>query len=509
MDNMGKDKNILKIRANLIKYIDVDEIEELPKVKVKNVEEFLEAHRVLGKHVICRYKDNLEDIFFFVDNGVIFYIPSDGFKTLEDLIEAKSLGLSAEEYYEYLEFGDINEYKKYKSSGFKSIEEYKKAKDLGFIGGLEELVKEGIAQRLDDKYIIEYLYYGILENREFSNDAELYYFAIEKGFSDFDELKNALKAGFGDANEYKDALNRGFKDAYEYNDALSKGFRDADEYKIAKAIGVNSKKELEEYMELKRICENFGLETFEEGYLLKVLMDLKIDEEITLKELYNKLKEKERLMKIKKDVLNKLANLSSPSWYSTRFTTVDDLEEYLVDSEIVSYLGEYIKEEKIFRRIYPPKPSRRIVIIDAISVLNNMHNLSPNSIENLIKKIKNAGFKNIITVMDTVTYYKIKGKDICRFLANECNIKVSKSKDEAYKLIIEYIKNFGALVISNASFKDYIIKDSKLFYKDIKEYIIPFIVENGEINLDIELLRKLYTEVVTKRIEKIKSNVVS
>ena len=54
-------------------------------------------------------------------------------------------------------------------------------------------------------------------------------------------------------------------------------------------------------------------------------------------------------MKIKKDMLNKLANISSPSWYSTRFTTVDDLEEYLENSEVVSYLGEYLKEEKIFR----------------------------------------------------------------------------------------------------------------------------------------------------------------
>ncbi|MEO2117679.1 MAG: hypothetical protein ABGW92_04650 [Methanocaldococcus sp.] len=507
---MDKKLNILKIRSNLIKYVDVDTVEDLPRIKVKSIEEFLESIRVLGKQVICRYADNIEQIFFFVDNGVIFYIPSEGFKTISDMVEAKSLGLKAEEYYEYLELGDINEYKRYKSSGFKSIEEYKKAKELGFIGGLEKLVKEGIARKIDDnKYCIEYLYYGILEEQVFSNDAELYNFAIEQGFNSFDELVEALKAGFGDANEYRDALKRGFKDAYEYNDALSKGFMNAEEYRIAKAIGVNSKKELEEYMELKRICENFGLETFEEGYLIKILMSMDLDEEITLRDLYNKLKEKERLMKIKKDMLNKLTNLSSPSWYSTRFTTIDDLEEYLVDSEIVSYLGEYIKEEKIFRRIYPPKPSRRIVIIDAISILNDVCNLSPNSIESLIKKIKSAGFKNIIVVLDRATYYKIKGKDVCRFLANECDIKINESEEEAYKLIIEYIKNFGALVISNTSFKDYIIKDSKLSYRDIKEYIIPFTVENGEINLDIELLRKLYTEVVTKRIEKIKSDVVS
>ncbi|XRO74677.1 NYN domain-containing protein [Methanocaldococcus sp. 28A] len=506
---MDKKLNILKIKANLIKYVDVDEIENLPKVKVKSVEEFLEAHRVLGKNVIYRYEDNLEQIFFFVDNGVIFYIPTHGFKSLSDFIEAKSLGLSAEEYYEYLEFGNLDEYKKYKTSGFRNIEDYKKAKELGFINGLKKLVEENIAKKVDDKYIIEYLNYGILEEQTFSNDAELYYFALEKGFKNFDELVKALKAGFGDINEYQDALKRGFKDAYEYNDALSKGFNDAEEYKIAKAVGVLSKKELEEYKELKRICENFGLETFEEGYLLKILMDMNIDETINLKDLYNKLKEKEKLMKIKKDMLNKIVNNSVPLWYSTRFITIDDLEEYLENSEIVSFLGEYIKEEKIFRRIYPPKPSRRIVIIDALSVLGNIHNLSSKSIENLIKKIKNAGFKYIIVVIDMETYYKIKGKDIWNYLVNECNIKRVKSKDEAYDFIIDYIKNFGALVISNTSFKDYIMKNPKYPpYKEIKDYIIPFTIEDGEINIDIELLRKLYTEMSLKRLEKIKETVI-
>ncbi|AIJ04894.1 hypothetical protein JH146_0043 [Methanocaldococcus bathoardescens] len=506
---MDKKLNILKIKADLIKYVDVEEIENLPKVKVKSVEEFLEAHRVLGKHVIYRYKDNFEQIFFFVDNGVIFYIPTNGFKSLSDLIDAKSLGLSAEEYYEYLEFENIDEYKKYKSSGFRNIEEYKKAKELGFIGGLQELVKEGIARKIDDKYCIEYLFYGILEEQLFLNDAELYNFALEKGFSNFDELVDALRLGFGDIKEYQDALKRGFKDAYEYNDALSRGFNDAEEYRIAKAIGVSSEKEFKEYRELKRICENFELETFEEGYLLKILMALKLDETINLKDLYNKLKEKEKLMKIKKDMLNKLSNMSVPSWYSTRFATIDDLEEYLENSETISLLGEYSKEGKIFKRIYPPKPSRRIVIIDAISILENIHNLSSESIENLIKKIKNAEFKNVVVITDMATYYKIKGKEICNYLFNECNIKKVESKDEAYDLIIEYIKNFGALVISNASLKDYILNNSKyLSYKEIEDYIIPFTVESGEINLDVELLRKLYTELVTKRIEKIKADVV-
>ncbi|MCQ6254322.1 NYN domain-containing protein [Methanocaldococcus sp.] len=501
--------NILKIRANLIKYIEVDEIENLPKVKIKSVEEFLESHRVLGKNVIYRYEDNIEQIFFFVDNGVIFYIPANGFKSLSDMIEAKSLGLSAEEYYEYLQFENLEEYKKYKSSGFKNIEDYKKAKELGFIDGLKKLEEEGIAKKVDDKYSIYYLYNGILEERKFSNDAELYYFALERGFKNFDELVEALKAGFGDYNEYQDALKRGFKDAYEYNDALFRGFKNAEEYRIAKTLEISSEKEFKEYKELKKICENFELETFEEGYLLKILMDMKLDETISLKDLYNKLKEKEKLMKIKKDMLSKILGISGPSWYSTKFTTIDDLEEYLENSEIISLLGEYIKEKKIFKRTYPPKPSRRIVIIDAITVLENISNLSSKSIENLIKKIKDAGFKNIIVVIDMETYYKIKEKDIWKYLIDKCKIKRVESKDEAYDFIIDYIKNFGALVISNASFKDYIMKNSKYpSYKEIKDYIIPFTIKDGNINIDIELLRKIYSELCLKRLEKIKESVV-
>jgi len=78
---------------------------------------------------------------------------------------------------------------------------------------------------------------------------------------------------------------------------------------------------------------------------------------------------------------------------------------------------------------------------------------------------------------------------------------------EAYKLIAAYIKTFGALVISNATFKDYLIKDS-VGYKTINNYIIPFVIKGGDVNVDVELLRKIFTELVANRIERIKRNVI-
>ena len=487
------------IYLNQIKCIEVEEIENLPKIKLKSINEFLELIKTLKKPIIYRY----EDVFFIVDSGAMYYIPAEGFKTLEDLINAKNLGLNAEEYYEYIEFSDMEEYKKYKSSGFSSVEDYNKAKELGFIGGLERLVKKGIAIKKDDKYVISYSTPSTMKEMSFENDASLYYFAMENGFKDFDELVNVLKLGFIDVNEYKDALKRGFKNAYEYNDALSRGFKDAEEYNLAKEMGIKTKEEFDEYKKLKQICEYFGLGTFEEAYLIDILMNMDIGSQITLNDLYKKLKEKVGLLRIKKEVFNKLYSSSTSSWYSIKFLTVDELDEYLSKSEIVKYLGEYDKNTKIFRRCYPSEPSKRFVIIDGISVLNSVDVPSAKYIEEVIKKIKDAGFKHII-IIDTETYQKSIDKDVYEKLAKECEIKKEASKEDAYRLIAEYIKTFGALVVSNASFKDYMIKDPH-GYKSINNYIIPFVVKKGEIDIDVELLRKIFTELVTDRIKRLKN----
>jgi hypothetical protein len=496
-------KNNAKI---LIKCIEVENIKNFPKIELKSIEEFLDVVNVLGKPFVCKYKDDFEDIFFIVDGGAMYYIPSEGFKTIDDLYDAKTLGMNAEEYYEYINFNDIEEYKKHKSSGFLSIEDYKKAKECGFIGGLEKLVKEGIATKKDGKYMINYYSPSTIGEVSLSNDAELYYFAMEKGFKDFNELLNVLKLGFIDISEYRDAIKRGFSDPHEYNDALSKGFKDAEEYYLAKDIGIKSKEEFEEYKKLKEICKAFNLETFEEGYLINILINMELGSEITLNDLYRKLKEKVGLMKLKKDMLSKLYSSSSTSWYSTKFSKIEELDEYLSKSEIVGYLGEYSKKEKIFRRVYPSEPSKRFVIIDGISVLNSADTPSAKYIEELIKKVKDAGFKHII-IIDVETYKKSKDKEVYEKLSKECDIKKEDSMEEAYKLIAAYIKTFGALVISNATFKDYLIKDS-VGYKTINNYIIPFVIKGGDVNVDVELLRKIFTELVANRIERIKRNVI-
>ena len=126
------------IYLNQIKCIEVEEIENLPKIKLKSVNEFLELIKTLKKPIIYRY----EDVFFIVDSGAMYYIPAEGFKTLEDLINAKNLGLNAEEYYEYIEFSDMEEYKNTNPLDFHQLKIIRKPKNLDLLLGLRGLLKK-------------------------------------------------------------------------------------------------------------------------------------------------------------------------------------------------------------------------------------------------------------------------------------------------------------------------------------------------------------------------------
>jgi len=140
----GNMKNNAKI---LIKCIEVENIKNFPKIELKSIEEFLDVVNVLGKPFVCKYKDDFEDIFFIVDGGAMYYIPSEGFKTIDDLYDAKTLGMNAEEYYEYINFNDIEEYKNINLLDFYLLMTTKKQKNLDLLEGLRNLLKRELPLR--------------------------------------------------------------------------------------------------------------------------------------------------------------------------------------------------------------------------------------------------------------------------------------------------------------------------------------------------------------------------
>ncbi len=512
---------LLKLHAESYEHIKVDEISSMPMIKLKDIKEFLRFSRRCGTGFVCVYEgeENKSGKFFITVNGVIYWIPNQGYKSLYDLFVGTEKGFKfGEDYYNYVELGfsSPKEYFEFKESGFNDKFDYLNAKKLGFIGGLKKLEEEGLAY--DDllsecKYIVCYTKEGYKDEYRICSDAELYYYAIEEGFKDFEEFSNALLLEFGNAEAYRDALNNGFQTADKYYEGLEGGFKNIEEYKKAKELGIYSKQSYDLYLKLKEIMKEYGLSTFEEALLYDILFNIPIGDKITVDELWDKLKNDNRIKLTPKEKLiiehnnlykkDKITDYTQ-KWFSKRFNNIGELKKYLIHDDFMSSILKYDINKGIFEKTPSTIFSKRYVVIDGINIAKNIDNEVNDgdilkymtSVRNVIKEL---GFEKII-VMDKSKSSSNKYDDV--------NIKEVNSKDEAYQLIINYVKGLGALVITNETFEEWKQNDSWVA-QNIHKYIVNYTIKDGCVEVNKKVIKKLFDEMVEDRVNVIKNKVLS
>ncbi|WP_423792764.1 hypothetical protein ACPB8Q_00760 [Methanocaldococcus indicus] len=470
------DYKLLKIKTIGIEIINFGDFDRYEKIKLDDIEKFLEYVDKLKINTIFKYKDNIIDIFYIVDENknIIYYIDAYGFENLYDYIEAKILGFTAEEYYIFKTLGSLEEYNRFKTSGFKDVKEYLRAKELGYIGCLEILKEHNLVEKyFDDVYLIYYLKNGFKESVAVSNDYDIYKFATNNYFNNFNTFLEALKIGFGNYNEYFDAIKRGFTDAVEYYTAISLGFQTAKDYYNALDLGIHTVKEYEEYKKLSILCALFKLETFEEGYLINILLDLDFNKEISLDDLYNKLLEKRNLLRLKKKINNHVfSNITKPFWYSTKFINIDDLENFLKNSLVIKFFGEYIEDKKIFLKKYTTNPKNILVLIGLYC------HQKPTNLEDIIRAIKDIGFEYISIISNK----EIKQEGIFSTVKLE-------NKDNIKNILLMLINRLNTIIISNIELNDKF------------ENFIELEIINSEANIDTKILKDIYNNISIKRLK--------
>ncbi|WP_048057933.1 hypothetical protein [Methanothermococcus okinawensis] len=435
--------SLLKIYASSYEHVKVDEIKAMPMIKLKDVREFLKFASKYKAKIICEYDGNNGDnntankydnninkgnkdatnkqdikdsgMFFITLNGAIYWIPNKGYKSLYDLFDGVEKGFEfGEDYYRYKELGFSNakEYFEFKESGFKDKDDYKNAKKLGFIGALNKLKKEGLAY--DDllsgcKYITCYTEEGYRDEYRICSDADLYYYAIEEGFKDFKELFNALLLEFGNVEIYRDALDNGFQNAEEYYNCLERGFKNIEEYNKAKKLGVCSKSSYELYLKLKGIMSEYRLATFEEALLYDIILDIPFGSEITIDEIWDKLKNDKRIELTPEEKLQVMAGHKekdkiinyTQKWFSKRFDNKEDLKKYMLNDEFINSMLNYDLDKYNFKKTCPVILSKRYIIIDGINIAQNIKDDTIfKYIHRTINMAKKIGFENIIFVVD-------------------------------------------------------------------------------------------------------------
>ena len=500
-------------------YVKVDEMSPMPMIKLKNVEEFSKFAKKCGTGFICIYGGSDADLgkFFITVNGVVYWIPNQGYKTLYDLFLGTKMGFeSGENYYQYNELGfsSLKEYFEFKESGFDDKFDYLKAKKLGFIGALKKLEEEGLAH--DDlldgcKYIVCYTKEGYKDEYKIYSDADLYYYAIEEGFKDFEEFSNALLLEFGNAEAYRYALSNGFQTAEKYYSGLEGGFKNIEEYNKAKELGIYSKSSYELYLKLKDIMKDYDLTTFEEALLYDIIFNIPIGDKITINEIWDKLKNDSRIKLTPKEKLlvetinlyktDKIADYTQ-KWFSKRFNSKGELKKYIIHDEFISSILKYNLDNGVFEKTPSTIFSKRYVVIDGINIAQNIKDNDIFShIKSVMDMIKELGFEKIV-IMEKSEVPSV----IYRY--DDANVKEANSKEEAYDLIINYIKGLGALAITNETFDEWKQKD-KWIARNVHKYIVNYTIKNGNIEVDKKIIKDLFEEMIEDRVSIIKNKVLS
>ncbi len=369
-------KEVLKYSTNKFNYIHVDKIESLPMVKLSDPYEFAKFVNESNAKYVCVYEpdpNNENDIgkFFITYNGIIYWIPRNNYNTVYDMIEGMNLGLEdGNDYYLYKEMGfkTLDDFYKFKESGFKSKADYYNGRKLGFLGSFKKLVDDGIAIEnplTEDYYITVYGKEGYQDEYHVSNDGDVYYLAMEKGFRNFEDFYDAMKKEFGEGALYYDALRRGFDDVLDYFDAIEGGFSNAEEYYSALEYGIRKKDSYTLFLKLKKIMKEYNLPTFEEAFLYDIIESLPGNSYITLDAIWDKLTNDERILLTPKEKLELIAKDESDNislyqkWYSRKFNNKFELMEYILNNEYLMSLLKYDSENDMFiKRGYDPLSSK-------------------------------------------------------------------------------------------------------------------------------------------------------
>ncbi len=491
-------KKLLNIKLLNVNYIQFYKLHNIPLIELNNIEDFVE-YISLKEIKIVGVQPEMER-FIIVDSGVAYSIGNGGYLTIEDYLEGIDKYSCAKEYYREKEYESvgIKEPDKYKELGFKNEKDYIDAYNLGYLKGLKKLYDEKLLYEdklTGNNYISYYGKNGFIDETIIENVADIYYFSKKQGFKNFEELLNSLKLGFGDSEDYNIALKKNFNSAEEYYISLEEGYDNPEDYHISNKLKIDNKESYELYEELLKIKNKYQLKTFEEAMLYNIIFKMKINSKITIKEMWHKLRNDEKIKPQEKKKINvllkdkeKLKQRFKPieyvqEWYSLKFKSIDELRNYILNNDFIMNLITYDKNndsiEKYNRRIF----SERFIIVDN-------HELTLEQLKLLKLKLNKLKFEVAIFAEESKTML---------YKSNSIYTIPVSSKECINKMIINYVKGFGLLVITNNTFGEYRTYDNWV-KENIDKHIINYkINKDNEVEINTkDLLKKTINNMITK-----------
>ena len=416
----------MAFKFSKIEYIPIQSYKDLPTLHIENWEAFLKLVEEKKPKSIYYLKNREQEEFLFVEDGLGFTFPAQGFKTIDDILDA---------------------------------------------------VKRGFNE-LNDKFYVDN---GVIKDREGhrspSPKGDIYYAIRKLGYNKLSEYVEAFSKGFGesDADTYRKITKLGYERNEDYSIAVEQGFKDSTTYYNANKLGFDNMKSYAEYLKLEKIKEDYKFKTFDEAHVFAILNRSTLEKRKTLNEIQN------ILLKEKPGG----SYYSTPKWYTESFSDRDltKLAHFLSTNTNITSLGIYNKKEELFENYSDIK-----ILVDGSNVAWNNGSREAGdkpkakNIRLIVQKLSGLGVNEIDVLCDASLRLEVEDEDEFDELLKKKIIKQVPSKTDADEFIINYAKKFKARILTNDTFKDWALKD-KWVSDHANELSIRFMIIKDEVEL--------------------------
>lgn len=421
------------MKTQNLNYVDATVENFNQKIEVQNIIDFcqmIERHHIKEVFVI----KNL-DCFAIAYQNFLLTLSQNGYVDLNDYRTSIQNGFSSSnDFYEAKTFNitTFQNFEIMKACGIEDQETFDAIQKQNYLEGF----KMWTQYKLDHN----------IEQPICKNPYELYTFAKENHFENFEQFFIAFESGFTNLLEKNVANEKGFQTAQEYHNAQNKGFTFYKEYKEAIDDGVESFEEYEKKKDLE-----FGEEQSIHDQKLLLLILNKIDQgkKVSL----NKIKQ---LLDEEIKTFHK-SNGNLPQWFTISLKEDQDFVEFLSKNEKAVKLGDYDVDGEFYEI---KSLNERSVLIDGSNVAHNSsgNNKSSAKLSNLItmvKFLKKKGFIDIVIVADASLRHKVIDKENFEKLEQEATYFVAPAENTADTFLLSIVKSKHSLLVSNDTFREY------------------------------------------------------
>lgn len=452
------------MKTQNLHYVLADSLNLVNKLEIKNILDFcqlIEKHHI--KEVFILEK---ESNFAVAYQYFLLTIAKDGYENLEDKRNSIQNGfIKSDDYYDAqsLNIKTFENYQIMKTCGIQDSEIFKTIEEKNFVEGFKELTN--------------YLKESKNKTVSFKNPYELYTFATENHFKDYQGFFLAFQNGFTNFHDQSVALERGFSDAALYKVALNNGFPNYQSYNYAKEIDITT---FEEFMKKESLEIEEGDTIHDQKILLLILNKIDQGKKVSLNKIKSLVQDE---LKTYHNANNKL-----PKWFKISLTDSEILEDFLLTHEKAIKLGTYDTDGEFFEI----KPlNDRSVVIDASNVAHNSVSSTDNkpciqNLINMVKFLKKKGFTDIVIIADASLRHKVADIEKLKVLEAEATYFVAPAETSADSYLLLMVKSKHCLLISNDTFKDHKREDSWIA-SNIDYFRLSFMITNDGVMMpDLE-----------------------